>query len=65
VIIREYLFNISFSASACLAVELLKPKVDGLFRLKESTLLQQTTPTRSVEKEGLIFSQNKAVGRTR
>ena len=57
VIIREYLFKISFSASACKVVALLMLEVDCLFRLKENTLLQQTTPTRSVDRDGLIFSQ--------
>ena len=52
-IIREYLFIMTFSASACITILLLP--VDSLLNENDSALLQHTAPTTIRIREGLIF----------
>ena len=55
VMMREYLFKISFSPSACMAIWLLWPIVECLLKLNENALLQQTIPTTRQKLEEIIL----------
>ena len=54
VMMREYLFKISFSPSACMTIWLLWPMEDCLLKLNENALLQQTIPTTRQKLEEII-----------
>lgn len=55
VMMREYLFKMSFSASACMNI-LLRPADDCLVRLKDSALLKQAIPTNRQKKDDLMMN---------